>query len=329
MAAGLKDLGAAEEFGNGQRILPFGDGLLDLNHLSCWESFTIDDLKNQSTDEETEEDTEPRNITEDPEGSDTDDLRKRFEDLDYFQCDEPVSLTTDSLRNEPIEPSVSIDHKNRMLGAKKMHCMIRLGDELFELWRTQIEQRVYPSAGEVIRTLRMCCYEADSDENVKAVRRNKALLNALRVELELQSAIVHNEKLNTYTWANAEVCINILEIYYETVKSPSTDELFIKKDFLLLIANCAYFFSGNMNVPELLVPRTTGIVLVALRILDVLTTRQGRSLPATKSKAILEVLKLHPIDMRRDVGGCRTLQVKLMNKLRTLAKSHKFAESIV
>jgi len=321
-ASGLKDLGAAEEFGNGQRILPFGDGLLDLVNLSCWESFTIDDLKNQSTDEETEEDTAPRNILIDAEakGSDTDDLRKRFEELDYFQCDEPVSLTMDSLHCKPLKPRVSINHKNSVLGPKRMNCMIRLGDELFELWRSHIEQRVYPAAGEAIRTLRMCCYEADIDENVKALRRNKALLNALCIELELQSARVRKEKSNRHTWANAEVCINILEIYWEIVKSPSNDEFFIKRDILQLVANCAYFFSGYMNIPEVPVPRTTGIVLAALRILDVLTDRQGLNLPAKKSKAILDFLKLHPIDMRKDVDDCRTLQLKLMNKLRILGE---------
>jgi len=296
--------------------------LLDLVNLSCWERFTIDDLKNQSTDEETEEDTVLRNITKDAEAEvfDTDDLRKRSEELDYFQCDEPVSLTMNSLHCEPIEPRVSIDHKNRVLGPKRMSCMIRLGDELFEIWRSQIEQRIYPAAGEAIRILRMCCYEADIDENVKALRRNKALLNALRIELELQSARVYNEKSNMYTWANAEVCINIIEIHGEIVKSPSNDKFLINKDILKLLANCAYFFSGYMNISEPIIPRTTGIVLAALRILDVLTARKDLNLPAKKSKAILELLKLHPIDMRRDVDGCRTLQLKLMNKLRTLSK---------
>jgi hypothetical protein len=200
--------------------------------------------------------------------------------------------------------------------------MIRLGDELFDLWRSQIEQRVYPATGEAIRTLRMCCYEADINENVKALRRNKAMLNALRIELELQSARVHNEKSNLYTWAwaNAEVCINILEIYFEIVKSPSNDEFFIQKDFPQLLANCAYFFSGYMNIPGLLLPRTTGIILAALRILDVLTARKGLNLPVKKHMALLEFLKLHPIDMTRDVDGCRTLQLKLMNKLRTLSE---------
>jgi len=264
----------------------------------------------------------PRNITKDAEaeGSDTDGLSKRVQELDYLQSDELLSLTMDSLHCEPIEPCVSIDHKNSVRGPKRMNCMIRLGDELFELWRSQIEQRVYPSAGEAIRTLRMCCYEADIQENVKALRRNKALLNALRIELELQSARAYNEKSNMYTWANAEVCINILEIYYEIVKSPSNDEFFIKKNILPLLANCAYFFSGFMNIPELLVPRTTGIVLAAFRILDFLTARQGLNLPAKKSKAILELLKLHPIDMKRDVDGCRTLQLKLLNKLNTLSE---------
>merc|ERR1719357_1608325 len=163
--------------------------------------------------------------------------------------------------------------------------------------------------------MRMCCYETDIDANVRALRGNKALLKALCIELKLQTARVHRQESNMYKWANAEVCINILETMHEIVKCPSNDGFLIDNNILLLAANCAHFFSGYMNMPEQQVPRTAGIVLAALRILDVLTIRQGRDLPAKESKVILEFLKLHPTDKRRDVDGCMPLLLKLVNKL--------------
>jgi len=255
------------------------------------------------------------NRTKDTEGSETEDYHIRFEDLEYSQHEEPGSSTM--VTSEPIEQRVSVGHKNHVHDSKKMYCMIRLEDELFGLWRSQIEERLYPAAGESIRTLRMCCYEADIDANVRALRGNKALLKALCIELKLQSARVHSKESNRYKWANAEVCINILEIIYEIVKSPSNDEYLIKNNIMLLAANCAYLFSGYMTMPEVIVPRTTGIVLAALRILDVLTTRQIRNLPAKKFKPILVCLKLHPTVKSRDVDGCSTLLSKIENKLST------------
>jgi len=232
VASWLKKLGAAEEFGNRRRILPYGDELLDIDNLSCWEYFSIDDLENQSTDEESVEDTVTRNRTKDTESSDTEDYQRRFEDLDDSQCDESVSTAMVSLCSKPIEQRVSVGHKNLVRDPKKMNCMIRLGDNLLGIWSSQIEQRIYPAAGETIRTLRMCCHESDIDANVRAVRGNKALLNALCIELEKQSARVPSEESNMYKWANAEVCINILEIVHEVIKSPSNDEFVIEKNIM-------------------------------------------------------------------------------------------------
>jgi len=83
-----------------------------------------------------------------------------------------------------------------------------------------------------------------------------------------------------------------------------------------------------MNNPKQPVPRTTGIVLAALQILDVLTTRKLRDLPAEKSKAILECLELHPTDKGRCVDDCRSLLFRVKEQIVHETKSYKFTESI-
>jgi len=333
VAACLMEMHAAKKFGNGKVILPSEVLASDYDKLTCYGNFTKEELANISTDEETpeEEDCETPNVTKDPDNVEEDpsEVRTNLQMMGYFDgpIGGPINSPVPTPIQEPIEPIVPVNQHPfavPILDQGKLNCMLKLEQNLVELWTGQIEQRMYPATGEAIRTLRMCCYEkANSDETVGIVRRQHMLLQALCKELKLQINFVNDDGLKRPTIANAEVCINILEIFYQIVKDPSNDKLLLDNDILQLAAKCTYVFSGFFLVPNEQVPKVTVIMQVALQLLDIFTSRHGRNLPVEKCHlALADVSEVNDHLVIGPVAdGLRELSMKIQGKLHELGQS--------
>jgi len=322
VAACLMEMNAAKKFGNGRDILPSWVLASDYDKLTCHESFTKEDLWQVSTDEETsEEDLELANVTKDPDKVEADraELRKKLLECNYNKgpTGRPINAPVHPATPEPIEPILPYDknpYASPVPEPGKMNCMLKLEKKLLQLWTEQIEQRIYPATGETIRILRKCCYEnASTDETVNAVRSEQILLQALCEELKLQLEPGNDDKFKGPIFANAEVCINILEIFKLIVKDPSNDKLLIDKDIMQSLVKCTNVFSGFFLVPNEQVPKVTVIMQVALQILDIFTTRHGRDFDSEKWN--LALTDLREFDIGHDTHGLSTLLRKVMNKL--------------
>jgi len=333
VAASLMEIHAAEKFGNGNDILPSEVFASDYDKLTCWENFTKEDLQNISTDEESaeEKDWDPENITKDPDKVEEDpaEIRESLQQMGYFDGPSggPIDCPLMTPIHEPKEPILHIDRHpfaSPVLDQGKLNCMLEIEPNLVQLWTEQIEQRIYPATGEAIRTLRMCCYEkANSDETVNAVRKQRMMLQALCKELKLQFNNENRDKLKRPSFANAEVCINILEIFYQIIKDPSNDKLLLDNDILQLAAKCTFVFSGFFLVPNEHVPQVTVIMQVALEILDIFTDRHGRDIPAEKCNDAREYLVLlnNYLVEGPDADGLGKLSTKIVSKLNHLPRA--------
>jgi len=317
-----KEIGAAIEFANNLPIYHTPLPGSPMDGLNCWGVYTLDDLRNMDIESDTDEETAriiTRNRDEIENEKDKVDKVRHLKSVGFLSdetSEEPALMLSDHLEPQPeltLSPHQNLPQQGRgplnpspLIGdsEQKMNCMITLGKNLLKRWTDQILKRQYPCACEAIRILRMCCYEAESNKNVENIRENGDLLAALCKELSIST--------------NPEVCLNSLEIFTEIVSQSSyTDDLLVKNKILEIAANSAYYHSGCLSLEKPVI-RSTSIVVAALRLLQVLTSRQDLHLPTGLCSQSLKILDKIRINKQSDKDKSSQLLKTIKDKLSIL-----------